>query len=56
MFFIDIRPSPPDPNFAVEKVVKRERGVDFAQVVEKAERINFKSCHSWAMQCAIMVS
>jgi len=40
---------------AVEKVVKRRRGVRFAQVAEKAERINFKWCHSWAMQYDIMV-
>jgi len=53
--FIDIRRFPHDPNFAVEKVVKRERWVDFAQVVENVERINFKTCHSWAMQYDIMV-
>jgi len=42
-------------NVGVESVVKGERGVDLGQVVEKVERINFKSCHSLAMQYDIMV-
>jgi len=41
-------------NVGVENVVKRERGADFAQVVEKVGGINFKSCHSWGMQYDIM--
>lgn len=40
---------------AVEKVVRGERGAEFGQVIESAARINFKSCHSFAMQYDIMV-
>jgi hypothetical protein len=39
----------------VGKVVKRERGVHFAEVVENMEKINFKKCPNAPMLCDIMV-
>jgi hypothetical protein len=44
-----------EPGSVVEKVVKWEKGAGLMQVVENGERINFKTCHSWAMQCDIML-
>jgi hypothetical protein len=38
-----------------ENVVKRGKGSIFVQVVENAEKINFKKCHSYPMRCDIMV-
>jgi hypothetical protein len=39
----------------VENLVKREKGVLFAQVVEKVEKINLKKCYSCPMRCDIMI-
>lgn len=40
---------------AVEKVVKRAKGLRLMQVVENGRRINFKTCHSWHMLCDIII-
>jgi hypothetical protein len=38
-----------------KNVVKRGKGVIFAQVIEKANKINFKKCPIYPMQYDIMV-
>jgi hypothetical protein len=39
----------------VEKAVKGAEGVEFMEVIENGEKINFKKCHSCPMLCDIMV-
>jgi hypothetical protein len=39
----------------VEKVVKGLRGVEFMEVIENGEEINFQKCHSCYMLCDIMI-
>jgi hypothetical protein len=39
----------------LKNVVKRGKGVIFAQVIENAKKINFKKCPIYPMQYDIMV-
>lgn len=38
----------------MKKVVKREAMLDISQVIETAEKIKVKKCHSWTMQYDIL--
>jgi hypothetical protein len=39
----------------VKKVVKRETKSAISQVIERAEKIKVKKCHSWPMQYDILI-
>ncbi|MGD0161392.1 MAG: hypothetical protein ABSB39_02890 [Candidatus Sulfotelmatobacter sp.] len=44
-----------DPEKPVENLVKRGKGLIFAEVIENVEKINFKKCPIHPMRCDIMV-